>query len=109
MNPRTLCACHPVAAMISGRVAPLARPIISRIVAPLLSLGGAFFRAAFLPGFAGLLEFAGRAAFPPLGAAFFRPPTSFAGAFCGVGDAPVSTTAAAVSWISLFILIGSFP
>src|ERR1700694_5425019 len=46
MNPRTLWACQPVAFMISARVAPLARPIISRIIAPLLSARGAVARLA---------------------------------------------------------------
>src|ERR1019366_8174783 len=41
MKPRTLCACHSVAFMISARVAPLARPISPRIFAPLLSGRGA--------------------------------------------------------------------
>src|SRR3984957_9633705 len=45
MNPRTLCACQSVAFMISASVAPLARAIMSRICAPLLSARGA---AAFL-------------------------------------------------------------
>src|ERR1700722_20069873 len=52
MKPRTLCACQSVAFWISARVAPLARAIISRIFAPLLSARGA---AAFLSGFADLL------------------------------------------------------
>src|ERR1035437_970096 len=107
MKPRTLCACQPQTDIISARVAPLARPIICRIVAPLLSLGGAFFGAAFLPGLAGLLDCARGAVFVPLGAPFFRPPVFFAAAFSGVGDAPASATAAAVSWISLSIIIGS--
>src|SRR5271168_2241779 len=41
MNPRTECACQSVAFMISASVAPLARAIISRIFAPLLSARGA--------------------------------------------------------------------
>ena len=68
MNPRTLWACQSVAFMISARVAPLARPTISKIFAPLLSArGAAALRsgfAAFLPG----LDSFGVAAFalPPL-------------------------------------------
>src|SRR6266852_5259308 len=46
MKPRTLCACQSVAFMISARVAPLARPIISRIFAPLLSARGALLAGA---------------------------------------------------------------
>src|ERR1039458_982780 len=42
MKTRTLCACQPQADMISAKVAPLARPIISRIFAPLPWLFGAF-------------------------------------------------------------------
>ena len=38
MKPPTLCACQSVAFMISVSVAPLARVIISRICAPLLSI-----------------------------------------------------------------------
>src|SRR5215467_14372628 len=75
-NPRTLCACQSVAFIISARVAPLGRPINSRIFAPLLSARGAF--ASFTAGFAGLLAtLAGFAALAPLagflalGAAFF--------------------------------------
>jgi hypothetical protein len=54
MKPRTLCACESVAFMISASVSPLARAIISRIFAPLLSARGA---AAFLAavGLAALL------------------------------------------------------
>src|ERR1044071_9937221 len=39
-KPRTLWACQSVAFMISARVAPLGRPISSRIFAPLLSARG---------------------------------------------------------------------
>src|SRR5215510_15317792 len=68
-KPRTLCACQSVAFMISARVAPLGRPISSRIFAPLLSARGALasFSAADFPAFfaglagvfvAGLADFA---------------------------------------------------
>src|SRR5215475_6030421 len=59
-NPRTLCACHSVAFMISARVAPLGRAISSRIFAPLLSARGALGSlsaadfAAFFAGLAGV-------------------------------------------------------
>src|ERR1700720_392242 len=83
MKPRTLWACQPAVFMISVRVAPLARPIISRIFAPLLSargalalLAGAVDLAAFLPAFAAFfgaaLALARLAVFWPLGAPFFR-------------------------------------
>src|SRR5580704_9863928 len=59
MKPLTLWACQSVAFMISARVAPFARPIISRIFAPLLAprgvvalrsdLAGAFSGAACAP------------------------------------------------------------
>src|SRR5713226_8030446 len=82
MKPRTLCACQSVAFMISARVAPLARPIMSMIFAPLLSGRGAlasFVRAglaAFLPALASFfgvvaLVLATLAGFSPLGAPFF--------------------------------------
>jgi hypothetical protein len=72
MKPRTLWACQPAVFMISARVAPLARPIISRIFAPLLSARGvlAFARAglaAFLPALASFFG-AAALALPPLAA-----------------------------------------
>src|SRR5712691_1550522 len=81
MKPRTLWACQSVAFMISASVAPLARPIIARIFAPLLSARGilaSFARtglAAFLPAtaffFGAFLAFPPLAVFWPLGARFF--------------------------------------
>jgi hypothetical protein len=59
-NPRTLWACQDVNFIISARLAPLGRPISSRIFAPLLSARGvpAFLApaglAAFLPALAAL-------------------------------------------------------
>src|SRR5438067_4676777 len=107
MNPRTLCACQPVAFMISARDAPFARPIICRIVPPLLCLGEPSFRAAFLPALAGL-RFGRGAAFTLLGALFFRLAVFFAAVLSGVTGAPASATTAAVSWVSVGVLIGSF-
>jgi hypothetical protein len=74
LNPRTLCACHPVAFMISARVARLARPINSRICAPLLSARGAgsLARAFPLAFFAALPGLAFPAPFWPLVAPFPR-------------------------------------
>jgi len=66
MKPRTLCACQSVAFMMSARVAPLARAIISRIFAPLLSARGA---ATFLAAL-GLAVFS--PAFATALVAFFR-------------------------------------
>ncbi len=93
--------------MISARVAPLARPIISMIFAPLLSARGAL--AAFLPAlpsFFGVaaLFLATLAVFWPLGAPFFWLAPFFDGAFSGATWAPCSATAAAcvVSVASLF-------
>src|SRR5277367_2977957 len=114
MNPRTLCACQSVAFMISASVAPLARAIISRIFAPLLSArGAAALRsglAAFLPAFApALVAFFGAgplplpprlawvAAFLALGAPFFWLAAFFAGAFSGATCAPCAATAAVLS------------
>src|SRR5580704_14782202 len=80
MKPLTLWACQSVAFMISARVAPLARPIISRIFAPLLSArGAAALRsglAAFLPALAPFfgataLALAPLAVFLALGTPFF--------------------------------------
>src|SRR5215468_11342817 len=65
-NPRTLCACQSVAFMISARVAPLGRPINSRIFAPLLPPRG---ELASLTGFAPLLTALGSC----LGAGFLEP------------------------------------
>ena len=80
MKPRTLCACQSVAFMISARVAPLGRPIISMIFAPLLSARGelVLFAAAGLAAFFALASFFGAGAFVlarlaavgPLGALF---------------------------------------
>jgi hypothetical protein len=73
---RTLWAGQSVAFIMSASVAPLARPIISRIFAPLLSARGvpAFFGEAGLAAFfPALASFFGAAAlaFRPLGASFF--------------------------------------
>src|SRR5277367_746202 len=97
MNPRTLFACQSVAFIISASGAPLARAIISKIFAPLLSArGAAAFLAAFLLAFASLLEaFVGAVALAlapssaplagllALGAPFFRLEAFLAGAFSG--------------------------
>src|SRR5579883_2481229 len=91
MNSRTLWACQSVAFMISARVAPFGRPIISRIFAPLLSARGVAalrpdFAAAFLPA----LSLAAVAAFAPfvaLGSPFFE--GAFSGAAFSVASALV--------------------
>src|SRR5215468_1894531 len=75
MNPRTLWACQSVAFMISASVAPLTRPIISRIFAPLLSARGAValrsdLAAAFLLALASFFGAAALALFLALGAPF---------------------------------------
>src|SRR6266851_4755814 len=115
MKPRTLCACQSVAFMISARVAPLARPIMSMIFAPLLSARGAlvFFAGAGLAAFfAALAAFFGAAALVlaplaavwPLGAPFFGLAPFFEGANSRATCAPCSATAAVwvVSVASLF-------
>src|SRR5688572_5360233 len=102
-NPRTLCACQPVALIISARDAPLGRLIRSRTLAPLLSArrvpdsfvlaglaalgaffeaGASFFAAA---GLAGLL-----AVFLALGAGFFLLASFFEEGFAGAPFAPCS-------------------
>src|SRR5438105_11430894 len=98
MNPRTLWGCQSVAFMISARVAPFGRPIISRIFAPLLSARGAV--ALACAGLAAFLltlaSFFGAAALalPPLaffwllGALFFWVALFFEGAFSGATCAP---------------------
>ena len=69
-KPRTMWACQSVAFTISARVAPLARPISSRIFAPLLSARGVLASlagaglAAFLPALASF--FGAALALPPL-------------------------------------------
>src|ERR1700689_3893965 len=110
MKPLTLWACQSVAFMISARVAPLARPIMSMIFAPLLSARGAlasFLRAglaAFLDAFFGAaLALAPLAVFWPLGAPFFWVAPFFEGAFSGATCAPCSATAAA-----LVVSVGSW-
>ena len=63
MKPLTLWACQSVAFMISARVAPFARPIISRIFAPLLSARGALALRSGLAAFLlALASFFGAAA-----------------------------------------------
>src|SRR6266851_8443455 len=106
MKPRTLCACQSVAFMISARVAPLARPIMSMIFAPLLSARGAlvFFAGTGLAAFLPALVLAPLAVFWPLGAPFFWLAPFFDGAFSGATWGPCSATAAVwvVSVASLF-------
>src|SRR5271169_1270408 len=113
MKPLTLWACQSVAFMISARVAPLARPIMSMIFAPLLSARGAVALrsglAAFLLALAAFLGLAPLAVFWPLGAPFFWLAPFFEGAFSGATCAPCSATAAAwvvsVAWLFFMVLI----
>src|SRR5580704_18781138 len=66
-KPRTLWACQSVAFMISASVAPLARAIMSRIFAPLLSARGAVaFLLSFAPALAAFLGVAALALAPCL-------------------------------------------
>src|SRR5208282_5681636 len=87
MKPLTLWACQSVAFMISASVAPLARAIMSRIFAPLLSArGAATLRSVFLAVFFALpsvLDLAPLAVFRPLGASFFWVAALFEAAFAG--------------------------
>src|SRR5688572_30416658 len=108
MKPRTLWACQSAAFMISASVAPLGRPIISRIFAPLLSARGplVFFAEVGLEAFlailacffaAGVLVLAPLAVFWPLGAPFFTVASFFEEVFSGATCTPCSATWAAVS------------
>ena len=98
MKPLTLWACQSVAFMISARVAPLARRIMSRIFAPLLSARGAVALAArsgfaaFLLALASFLGAAALALFLALGAPFFWLAPFFEGAFSGATFAPCSVS-----------------
>ncbi len=78
-KPRIECFCQSVAFTISARVAPLGRPIISRIFPPLLSARGALaslvwaglaFLLALASFFREALALPFLAAFWPLGAPF---------------------------------------
>src|SRR5580704_2196307 len=118
MKPLTLWACQSVAFMISARVAPFARAIMSRIFAPLLSARGAVaLRSGLTAFFAALATFFGAAALAlvplavswPLGAPFFWVAAFFEAAFAGATGAPCSATAAGwvVSVASWFFMIFS--
>src|SRR3984957_10962144 len=107
MNPRTLWACQSVAFVISASVAPLVRPIISRIFAPLLSARGAVAfsgSVTFLPVLAPFLVAAVRVLPPP---AFFLPleVLFFERAFRVATCAPCSATAAALSFASALVMV----
>src|SRR5437879_2147125 len=108
MKPLTLWACQSVAFMISAGMAPLTRPIISRIFAPLLSARGAVAFACagltdFLLALASFLGAAALALFLALGATFFWLPPFFEGAFPGATCAPCSAPAAVLSLVSAFV------
>src|SRR6202789_2040521 len=118
MKPLTLWACQSVSCMISARVAPLARAIMSRIFAPLLSArGAADLRSGLAAFFAALAAFFGAAALAlaplavcwPLGAPFFWVAAFFDDAFSGATGAPCSATAAAcvvsVAWLFFMVII----
>src|SRR4051812_45758733 len=107
--------------MISASVAPLACPIISRILAPLLSErgAGAAFVGSDLPIFlllvlAALFGFGAAAlalppalpAFAPLGAPFFCLAPFFEGAASDATCAPCSAAVAVVLPSRLVILVG---
>src|SRR5262249_5052717 len=118
-NPRTLCACQSVAFMISVRVAPLGRPIKSRIFAPLLPPRG---ELASLTGFARLLTalasclgacFLEPFMVPwPLDEPFFELASFFEAALSGATGAPCSATAVEVSGVLAsaftFVMVSPF-
>jgi hypothetical protein len=89
MKPRTLCACQSQADIISAKVAPLARPIISRIFAPLPWRFGAFLLfAGFFSLAAPALGLAALPFFRLLGAPFFRLVAFVGVVFSGATGAP---------------------
>src|SRR5262249_35175825 len=113
-KPRTLCASQPVVFRISARLAPWERPINPRIWTPLLSARGAaacLARAAW-PAF-GAFDFLFRAAWvlPPAavfwrcGAPFVWLAPFFAEAWAGATGAAGAATLAAVSWISVWVIL----
>src|ERR1039458_1361974 len=110
MNPRTLWGCHPVAVMISARVAPFARAIISRILALLLSARGAVALAcaglaAFLLALASFLRVASLTLFLTLGVPFFWLAPFFEEVFSGAPCAPCAATVAlACAGLAAFLL-----
>src|ERR1035438_7921820 len=112
-NPRTVCFCHLVAFMISARVAPLARAIISSTFAPLLSGRGPVALArgalAVLASFLGLVGLAlPLATFWPVGAPFFWVAAFFEESVSGAPGAPCAATVAALSLVlafAFFILV----
>src|SRR6266567_9540863 len=99
-KPRIECFCQSVAFTISAKVAPLGRPISSRIFAPLLSARGvlaslAWAGLAFLPALASFFGAAlalPLAPFWPLGAPFFGLVPFFEETFSGATCAPCSAT-----------------
>src|SRR5579864_3266993 len=118
-----LWACQLVAFMISARVAPLARAIIFKIFAPLLSgcsevvffarAGLKTFLRAFASFFgAAALALAPLAAFRPVGAPFFRVAPFFKEAVSGATFAPGAAAAAVFSVVvpavSLIFLLVPF-
>src|ERR1700722_15217782 len=101
--------------MISDNVAPLARPIIARIFAPLLSARGALAcfalagLAAFLPAVASFfgaaaLVFRPLAVFRPSRAPFFLVAAFFEEAFSDATFAPCSATVADLSFVFAFVI-----
>src|SRR5215471_20668504 len=107
MNPRTLCACQFVTFMISPRVAPLARPINSRIFAPLLLARGAAALRSDLALDLLVTSFFGAATlafFLVLGASFLWPAPFFEEALSGATAAPCSATVAAMPVVFVFVM-----
>src|ERR1051325_8489405 len=106
MNPRTVCACQPVASMISASVAPFARCIIAIISAFLLLRASvARFCVPARRALPALLGSAAFALFLALGAPFVLVASLFEGAFSGATCAPCSATVAALSLASAFVML----
>src|SRR5437763_306425 len=106
MKPRTLCACQLQTDMISERVAPFARPIISRIFAPLPCLRGALLLfAGFFSLAVPVLDLAALPVFRLLGTLFFWLVGFFAVVLSGATGASCTATVAAVSLVSAFNMV----
>ncbi len=119
MNPRTECGCQPVDFMISAKVAPFGRRIISSTLAVLLSARGvpAFFAGAglatFFPALAAFfgaapLVLPDLAAFWLLGAPFLGLAPFFGEAFSGATCAPCAATVAALSALAVVSVLFMF-
>jgi hypothetical protein len=93
--------------MISARVAPLGRPISSRIVALLLSARGTpfFFAGDVLAPFFATFDLPPLAALCPFCAPFFGVAPFFEETFPGATCAPCSVTEGTLLLVSAFVMV----